>query len=61
MREGDRPMPAAVLVVHDERDIRDLAVVALRAAFLDAVNYHFNRIQDLVRFKTLFNFADLVS
>jgi len=32
-------MPAAVLVVHDERDIRDLAVVALRAAFLDAVGF----------------------
>ena len=32
-------MPAAVLVVHDEPDIRDLAVVALRAAFLDAVGF----------------------
>ena len=32
-------MPAAVLVVHNERDTRDLAVTALRAAFLEAVGF----------------------
>ena len=29
-------MPAPVLVVHDEQDVRELAVSALRAAFLEA-------------------------
>jgi CheY-like chemotaxis protein len=32
-------MPAAVLVVHDERNTRELAVSALRAAFLEAVGF----------------------
>ena len=32
-------MPAAVLVVHDEQNTRDLAVNALRAAFLEAVGF----------------------
>ena len=32
-------MPAAVLVVHDEGDIRELAVAALRAAFLEVVGF----------------------
>jgi DNA-binding NtrC family response regulator len=32
-------MPAAVLVVHDERSTRELAVSALRAAFLEAVGF----------------------
>ena len=30
-------MPAAVLVVHDEQNTRELAVSALRAAFLEVV------------------------
>jgi CheY-like chemotaxis protein len=38
-REGSNPMPAAVLVVHDERSTRELAVSVLRAAFLDAVEF----------------------
>jgi DNA-binding NtrC family response regulator len=37
--EGSVPLPAAVVVVHDERNTRDLVVVALRAAFLDAVGF----------------------
>ena len=32
-------MPAAVIVVHDEQDVRDLAVAALRAAFLEVVGF----------------------
>jgi hypothetical protein len=32
-------MPAAVLVVHNARDTRDLSVTALRAAFLEAVGF----------------------
>jgi DNA-binding NtrC family response regulator len=32
-------MPAAVLVVHDEQNTRELAVSALRAAFLEAVGF----------------------
>jgi len=32
-------MPAAVIVVHDEQNTRDLAVMSLRAAFLDAVGF----------------------
>ena len=32
-------MPAAVLVVHDEQSTRELAVSALRAAFLEAVGF----------------------
>ena len=32
-------MPAPVLVVHDEQDIRELAVSALRAAFLEVVGF----------------------
>jgi DNA-binding NtrC family response regulator len=32
-------MPAAVLVVHDEQTIRELAVLALRTAFLEAVGF----------------------
>jgi DNA-binding NtrC family response regulator len=32
-------MPAAVLVVHDDQNIRDLAVSALRAVFLDAIGF----------------------
>ena len=39
-------MPAAVLVVHNERDTRDLAVTALRAAFLEAVGFE-NRMAAL--------------
>jgi DNA-binding NtrC family response regulator len=37
--EGCVPLPAAVVVVHDERNFRDLAVVALRAAFLEAIGF----------------------
>src|SRR6187551_3599868 len=36
---GGAPMPAAVLVVHDDQNIRDLAVSALRAVFLDAIGF----------------------
>jgi DNA-binding NtrC family response regulator len=36
---GVRVMPAAVLVVHDEENTRELAVNALRVAFLDAVGF----------------------
>ena len=32
-------MPAAVLVVHDEQNTRELAVSALREAFLEAVGF----------------------
>jgi DNA-binding NtrC family response regulator len=32
-------MPAAVLVVHDEQSTRELAVSALREAFLEAVGF----------------------
>ena len=32
-------MPAPVLVVYDEQDIRELAVSALRAVFLEAVGF----------------------
>jgi DNA-binding NtrC family response regulator len=32
-------MPAPVLVVHDEQDIRELAVSALRAAFLEVLGF----------------------
>jgi len=32
-------MPAAVLVVHDDRDTRALAVATLRAAFLEPVGF----------------------
>jgi DNA-binding NtrC family response regulator len=32
-------MPAAVLVVHDEQNTRELAVLALRAAHLEAVGF----------------------
>jgi DNA-binding NtrC family response regulator len=32
-------MPAAVLVVHDEQNTRELAVSALRAAFIEAVGF----------------------
>jgi DNA-binding NtrC family response regulator len=32
-------MPAAVLVVHDEQSARELAVTALRAAFLEVVGF----------------------
>jgi DNA-binding NtrC family response regulator len=32
-------MPAPVLVVHDEQDTRELAVTALRAAFLEVVGF----------------------
>ena len=32
-------MPAPVLVVHDEQDVRELAVSALRAAFLEVVGF----------------------
>ena len=32
-------MPAPVLVVHDEQNTRELAVSALRAAFLEAVGF----------------------
>ena len=32
-------MPAAVLVVHDEQSTRELAVTALRAAFLEVVGF----------------------
>ena len=32
-------MPAAVLVVHDEENTRELAASALRAAFLEAVGF----------------------
>jgi DNA-binding NtrC family response regulator len=32
-------MPAPLLVVHDEQDIRELAVTALRAAFLEVVGF----------------------
>ena len=32
-------MPAPVLVIHDEQDVRELAVSALRAAFLEVVGF----------------------
>jgi DNA-binding NtrC family response regulator len=32
-------MPAAVLVVHDDKDTRDLAVSVLRAAFIDVAGF----------------------
>ena len=32
-------MPAPVLVVHNEQETRDLAVTALRAAFLEAIGF----------------------
>ena len=32
-------MPAAVLVVHDDRDTRELAIAALRRAFLEVVGF----------------------
>jgi len=32
-------MPAAVVVVHDEQDVRELAVAALRTAFLEVVGF----------------------
>jgi DNA-binding NtrC family response regulator len=37
--EKGTAMPAPVLVVHDEQDIRELAVTALRAAFLEVVGF----------------------
>jgi hypothetical protein len=33
-------MPTAALVVHDEPHTRELAVTALRAAFLDVVGFN---------------------
>jgi hypothetical protein len=36
-------MPAAVLVVHDEQNTRELAVGALREAFLEAVGSRIRR------------------
>ena len=32
-------MPAAVLVVHDDQDVRELAVASLRAAFLEVAGF----------------------
>ena len=51
-------MPAAVLVVHDEPDTRELAVTALRAAFLDVIGFDdpmqaLNAIEDDTRVRVL--------
>jgi DNA-binding NtrC family response regulator len=51
-------MPAAVLVVHEEPDTRELAVTALRAAFLEVIGFDdpmaaLNAIEDDTRVRVL--------
>jgi DNA-binding NtrC family response regulator len=51
-------MPAAVLVVHDEPNTRELAVTALRAVFLDVIGFDdpmaaLNAIEDDTRVRVL--------
>jgi DNA-binding NtrC family response regulator len=51
-------MPAAVLVVHNEPNTRELAVTALRAAFLDVIGFDdpmaaLNAIEDDTRIRVL--------
>jgi DNA-binding NtrC family response regulator len=56
--DGGKAMPAAVLVVHDEQNTRELAVTALRAAFLDVIGLEdpmaaLNAIEDDTRIRVL--------
>jgi DNA-binding NtrC family response regulator len=55
---GKGALPAAVLVVHDEPNTRELAVTALRAAFLDVTGFDdpmaaLNAIEDDTRIRVL--------